>query len=262
VPVPFDIGLEILASILIAAFLTQLSRPLAHRLGAVAKVRSDRWHRAGDIPRLAGPALLLALTPWIEWYLSLGLAAFCAIGVRDDLRPLLPLAKALLLLVPCVGVAWLFGEPWIALACWVAANAFNMLDHADGTASATCIGSLVVAGDELGWIGAAACLGFLVFNWPPARVFLGDSGSLMLGAFLTLAWYPHGILAMLAGLAVPLIDALFVVISRLKAGRPPWQGGTDHTAHHLLRAGVHPRWLPLIYGGTAAAVALAGKTYL
>jgi UDP-GlcNAc:undecaprenyl-phosphate GlcNAc-1-phosphate transferase len=137
-----------------------------------------------------------------------------------------------------------------------------MLDHADTTASSASIASLLVAGGDVGMVGAGASLGFIVHNWPPARVFLGDGGSLMLGALVVLAWHPYGVLATIAGLAVPLIDALVVVSSRLGRGRAPWQGGTDHTGHRLLEAGVHPRWLPLIYGGTAGSIALAGRAYL
>jgi UDP-GlcNAc:undecaprenyl-phosphate GlcNAc-1-phosphate transferase len=206
--------------------------------------------------------VFIALIPWLSFEMLAVLGTICFVGVRDDLRPLMPLAKALLLLVPCLAAGWIFGEIWIALACWVSANAFNMLDHADGTAGSTCIGSLVVAGGEVGMCGAGASLGFFAYNWPPARVFLGDGGSLMLGALLPLAWYPHGILPTLAGLSVPLIDSAFVVTSRLMRGQAPWIGGTDHTGHRLLRAGVPPRWLPVIYGGAAGSIALMGKTYL
>ena len=119
-----------------------------------------------------------------------------------------------------------------------------------------------MAGGVSGMSGAGACAGFLIYNWPPARAFLGDGGSLMLGTLLVLSWYPHGRLAMIAGLAVPLIDAGFVVLRRVRSGRPPWLGGTDHTGHVLLRAGVRPSWLPVFYAGVAVAFAVLGRYYL
>jgi UDP-GlcNAc:undecaprenyl-phosphate GlcNAc-1-phosphate transferase len=198
--------------------------------------------------------LLLALVPWVERELLLVLAGFCAVGAVDDYRPLRAFAKAALLLVPCAGAAWVTGEIWIGLACWLSANAMNMLDHADGTAASACAGSLLVAGGPLGIAGAGASLGFLPQNWPPARVFLGDSGSLMLGALLALAW-SSAPAAWLAGSAVPLLDAAFVVTRRIRRGQLPWVGGTDHSGHELLRRGMHPAWLPMLYGSTAALCA-------
>jgi UDP-GlcNAc:undecaprenyl-phosphate GlcNAc-1-phosphate transferase len=254
--------LELGGAFVLGLWLTALSRPVARKLGVVARASDDRWHHSGEIPRLAGPALWLAVAPWIDWRIAIALALFCVIGVRDDLQPLAPLTKGLLLLLPCAVLGVLLGELSIALVAWLSANAFNMLDHADTTATSTSAASLLVAQDDLGLAGAGASLGFLVHNWPPARVFLGDGGSLMLGALLAAAWYPHGALATLAGLAVPLLDSLFVVASRLKRGIAPWHGGTDHTGHRLLAAGVDPRWLPMIYAGTAGSVALAGKLYL
>ena len=85
---------------LIGAIATLASRPLALATGAVANVRADRWHESERIPRLAGPALLVALVPWIELDVLLVLTAFCAVGALDDLRPLGVTGKAVLLLVP------------------------------------------------------------------------------------------------------------------------------------------------------------------
>ena len=205
--------------------------------------------------------IVMRLLPWIEGTLSIVLAAFCAIGVWDDYRPMRPLTKAAFLAVPCAVAGWMLAELWIVLALWVSANAFNMLDHADGTAASAGVGSLIVADGALGMSGAGVCLGFLAHNWPPARVFLGDGGSLMLGALLLLAWYPHGLIPTLAGLSVPLIDATFVIVCRLRKHQVPWLGGTDHTGHALLRAGIHPRWIPVVYGVSAASFALLAKAY-
>jgi UDP-GlcNAc:undecaprenyl-phosphate/decaprenyl-phosphate GlcNAc-1-phosphate transferase len=253
--------LEFFGAAALAFVLTAFSRPLALRTGAVARLQPDRWHKTGVIPRLSGPALLCALVPWVDAALCGVLALFCAIGVWDDYRPMPPLTKGCLLAIPCAIAGWILNEPWIVLALWVSANAFNMLDHADGAAAAAGLGSLVVAGGVLGMSGAGACLGFLAHNWPPARAFLGDGGSLMLGAALLLAWYPYGILPTLAGLSLPLIDAVFVIGRRLQERRTPWTGGTDHTGHALLRSGLRPAWLPIVYCVTSGSLAFLAKAY-
>lgn len=241
----------------IGAIATLASRPLAFATGAVANVRGDRWHESGRVPRLAGPALLIALIPWVELEMLLVLTAFCAVGALDDLRPLGVAGKAVLLLVPSVAAAWLTRDPWVAPACWITANSVNMLDHADGAAASACAGSLLVAGGSLGLAGAGASAGFLTQNWPPARVFLGDGGSLMLGALLVLAWREHGPVAWLIGSAVPLLDSAFVVFRRLRNGCKPWVGGTDHSGHELLRQGLHPGALPLLYAAAAMLAAVS-----
>jgi UDP-GlcNAc:undecaprenyl-phosphate GlcNAc-1-phosphate transferase len=205
--------------------------------------------------------VLLAIAPWIQIDIALVLAGFCAIGALDDYRGLRPAMKAVLLVPPSAAAVWFTGEIWIGPACWASANALNMLDHADGTAASTCAVSLFVADGALGPSGAGASLGFLTHNWPPARTFLGDSGSLMLGALLVLAWSPQGPIATLGGTAVPLIDAAFVVIRRIRNRQVPWIGGTDHTGHELLRRGVNPRYLPLVYGLAASAAALLGVAW-
>jgi UDP-GlcNAc:undecaprenyl-phosphate GlcNAc-1-phosphate transferase len=246
---------------LIGAVATRASRPLALATGAVANVRAERWHESGRIPRLAGPALLVALMPWIDLDVLLVLTAFCAVGALDDLRPLGVAGKAVLLLVPSATAAWFTGEPWVAAACWITAISVNMLDHADGAAASACAGSLLVAGGSIGLAGAGASAGFLTQNWPPARVFLGDGGSLMLGALLVLAWRDQGLVAWLIGSAVPLLDSAFVVVRRLRSRRKPWIGGTDHLGHELLRRGLPPGALPLLYASTAMLCAASWRLW-
>jgi UDP-GlcNAc:undecaprenyl-phosphate GlcNAc-1-phosphate transferase len=117
-----------------------------------------------------------------------------------------------------------------------------------------------VAG-RIGVTGAGAVCGFLVHNVAPARSFLGDSGSLMLGALLVLTWAPGGPAAVLLGCLVPLADTAFVVSRRLLAGRKPWIGGTDHSGHALLRAGVGPRMLAAGYAATSACAGTLAHTF-
>jgi UDP-GlcNAc:undecaprenyl-phosphate GlcNAc-1-phosphate transferase len=151
------------------------------------------------------------------------------------------------------------GSIWLAVVYWWVVNAMNLLDHADGLAGSAASGSLAVAGGITGFAGVGACIGFLVHNFPPARAFLGDGGSMLLGALMVSTWSTHGPPSLALGVAVPMADLTFVALRRVLGGRKPWVGGTDHTGHILLRAGVPPRLLPLLYAGLAALVALLGS---
>jgi UDP-GlcNAc:undecaprenyl-phosphate GlcNAc-1-phosphate transferase len=158
-------------------------------------------------------------------------------------------------------------------------NATNLVDNSDGLASSlsaetalTIALTAIVAGMKgnevgLGLTVTGACLGFLVHNRPPARVFMGDAGSLMLGFALAGA----GVLlihdadihpsahATAAALAIPLAaflqfgDVAMVSVTRMRRGVSPFQGGTDHTSHRLVRAGLHP-WEMLGVVGLASGV--------
>ncbi|UCI07156.1 glycosyltransferase family 4 protein [Mesorhizobium sp. B1-1-8] len=230
---------------------------LAARIGAVSKVKSDRWHTSGEVPRLAGPALLVAMSPWLSTGHIVLLALFCLIGALDDVRSLSAGPKAAALAAAAILAGIVTGIWWLPVVVWVACNAVNMLDHADGLAASTIAAAFFGLGGDAGLAGAGACIGFLCFNYPPARVFMGDSGSLLLGAAIVLLASERGFGSSLAWIAVPLIDAVFVVFRRLRRGQQPWIGGTDHLGHTLLRAGVSSKALPALYAGAALAIGLA-----
>lgn len=250
------------AAVMIATIAIGLLNMAARGLGAVSRQADDRWHTTGDIPHLAGPGMLLAILPWLPPLHGLVLAGFCAIGTVDDIRPLSAVLKATLLLVPSAAAGWITGEPWVAVLIWFTANAVNLLDHADGLAAVTAMVAFAVAGSAGSLAAAGACLGLLVYNHPPARSFMGDGGSLMLGAGLVLAWSDSGITMTMLWCAVPLVDAVIVTLRRLKRGQRPWIGGKDHSGHILLRAGFPPRLLPLAYGLVVAAIGFSGQAML
>lgn len=258
---------------------------LARRVGAVAQPRADRWSRQA-VPILGGlaVALAVAVVAWlavedgrtlVAWLVCL--MGLTALGFMDDLsyvRPGYRLAVEAFLgagfaivvfndrglgATIVAGVAGLIIIP-------VMANATNLVDNADGLAGSlststalTVVVAAVVAGMRgseiaLGLAIAGACLGFLLHNLPPARVFMGDAGSLMLGFALSSA----GILlvhdavvhptahATAAALAIPLAcfvqlgDVALVSVTRIRRGVSPFVGGTDHTSHRLVRAGFGP----------------------
>ena len=146
---------------------------------------------------------------------------------------------------------------WIVLII----NAFNFLDNMDGLsagiavitssvlfAAAALSGQVFIGGVALIFIGAM--LGFLVFNFPPAKIFMGDCGSLVVGFFVALLTlkttyynqvYQSGIYAVfmpLVVMAVPLYDFASVTILRLSQGKSPFVGDTQHFSHRMKRRGL------------------------
>jgi len=202
-----------------------------------------------------------------------------ALGLIDDRRPLGPKGKLLgqALAGACL-VYWgtlvpeLRQNPILGVLAVIAVatllNAVNFLDNMDGilgalvpvTASgfvalALIQGAPVHLGLAFGLIGA--CAGFLVYNAPPARIFLGDAGSHLLGFLLAALalqslegsfTLPH-VAAILLIFGYPIFDATFVVCDRFVGRRPIYVGGTDHTTHRLGRR--IGKW------GTVAIVAFA-----
>ena len=210
------------------------------------------------------------------------------LGLADDVRALGPGVKMTVMtavaLVLAAGFrirslellgpipATIFTVLWVVLVT----NAFNFMDNMDGLSagvaaitafffavSALLAGQVFVPALALMLFGAV--LGFLVFNFPPASIFMGDAGSLVIGYFMALltvltTYYspaqqrePFGILAPLVVLAVPLYDVLSVVVVRIRAGDSPFRGDRRHFSHRLVRRGLRPRSAVLtIYLATAA----------
>ncbi len=197
------------------------------------------------------------------------IAALFGLGLWDDARRLGPFFKLVVqfaVAIVAAGFADIRVEFFIqnklatsALsAFWIVliVNAFNFLDNMDGAAAgmaviisailftaATLSGQVFVGGLALVFIGALS--GFLVFNFPPAKIFMGDAGSLPVGfvlALLTLKttyyqqeqagpWYP--VLIPLIAMAVPLYDFLSVTFLRIRQGKSPFVGDTQHFSHRL-----------------------------
>jgi UDP-GlcNAc:undecaprenyl-phosphate GlcNAc-1-phosphate transferase len=228
------------------------------------------------------PQAVVPVTPPVG-LVAASLLAF-ALGLWDDLRPLRPshkligqLTAASLLIMTGIGV-WLTGfyvlDVLISLFWFVGiTNALNLLDNMDGLAggigaiAAVFLGiDFLLSGQfELGILAfafAAALGGFLTHNYPPARIFMGDSGSLFIGMFLAgLALSPApGLSRSLAVvvavplivLAIPILDTSYVTMTRLLEGRAVSQGGRDHTSHSLVDLGVSEERALWILWGLAA----------
>jgi len=253
----------------------------------VADPSGERWH-ARSTPVFGGVGIFLGLVAGVGAAVAIGAtdassellgilggsAILFVAGFVDDVFTLKPIAKlaaqfaaaavvlASGLTVEIVGndvLATVLGLVWLVGIT----NAFNLLDNMDGLAASlaavSCAVFAVAALDqdsgELGLVVAlalgGACLGFLPFNLRPgrsARVFMGDSGSQVIGfglASLALAssWTTAGatltsIVLPLLVLAIPILDTTFVTVRRTLERRPVTQGGTDHSSHRLVYYGL------------------------
>ena len=283
---------------LLAALLTRLQILANSRLGLTAAPRADRWH-AVPTPSSGGLAIFLSCAA--AWWLfcpgrypriAAAVAALWIFGFLDDrlrIRPACKLAAQVAAAAFVVlGGAVFPVTPWylpnVALSMfWIVliTNAFNLIDNMDGL----CAGVVIVvclfrywrlaaegyqADADLCAILAAAFAGFLIFNYHPARIFMGDCGSLpagfALGALTLAGPAPHkGML--LAGFfypaltfTYPIFDTALVSILRKLAGRPISMGGRDHSSHRLASLGLGQRqavwilWLLTAFGSSMGLV--------
>ena len=248
----------------------------------------------GFLVVLARPAVAADFLLWGP-VLGVSLAMF-VVGVLDDRLQLSPVAKLVSSLAiggflvfalsdtepnaPGQALQTLVAVVWFAGVC----HAFNLLDNMDGLAAgvafiATAFFAYLLS-NELGPAMvvllaslAGALIGFLFWNRPTARLFMGDSGSLFIGAMLastSLVPVLRGGVALSSPivpialiLAVPLFDTAFVLVLRRLAGRKASKGGTDHVSHRLVSLGFSERTavrflylLGVISGGVAAVMVL------
>ena len=204
--------------------------------------------------------------------IAAGAVAITILGLLDDRHELKALpkfagqflitvlvavaCKRITLFVPNVAFSYVITILWLLTVM----NAFNFMDNMNGLcAGVGAIGGLLFAliaaveGEYLvalaGFLICGALVGFLPWNFPNARSFLGDAGSQLVGYLLAvMAILPHfynkqnphrlAVLSPLLVLAVPLIDLAQVVISRTLRGKPFWIGDTNHLSHRLSRAGL------------------------
>ncbi|NLU19485.1 MAG: undecaprenyl/decaprenyl-phosphate alpha-N-acetylglucosaminyl 1-phosphate transferase [Phycisphaerae bacterium] len=196
-------------------------------------------------------------------------------GIIDDHRPLSPWFKLIvqtavaLLIAAGAGIRsaeFLGPIPSIVITTlWIVAltNAFNFMDNMDGLSAgvaALTATILAISAFQAGQVFvpcvllllAGAALGFLVYNFPPASVFMGDAGSLVIGFLLAVCTVlttfknveqqvrPFGIVVPLLVFAVPLYDQASVIIRRLRLGVSPFRSDRRHFSHRLVKLGLSP----------------------
>ncbi len=293
-----------LAALAAAAVLTPLAARLALRLGAVDEPRarglSDRvTPRLGGLAILAG--VLLAGAIWVPGSDEVrgilgGAALITLVGAVDDVWELAPhwklagqfLAGLIPVLagvhvsnvtLPFLGAISFhgFGGAVTLLGLVALMNAVNLSDGVDGLAAGVCtisgVAFAIIAFDlgrgsagVLAALTAGAALGFLLHNFPPASVFMGDCGSNLLGYMLGCVAVQglvktNAVIALvvpLVILAVPFLDTGFVVAKRLKYRRKPWSADQNHFHHRMARIGFSQRRTVLyLYAWTVSLAGLA-----
>ena len=279
---------------------TPIIRRIANRLGIVDQPDARRLHLM-PVPLLGGVAIyagfIIALLVFGEgWVVSqaigilVGATIVSFLGIWDDrwgLRPLLKLlgqaVAASMLIISGIQVSFL-PHPALNVAItfiWILGitNALNLLDNMDGLSGGV---GAVAAGFFLllaAWNGqylvaslAAAlmgvCVGFLVYNFNPASIFMGDAGSMFLGFILAVVGIklrfpgrPNIITWMIpvVVLGLPIFDTTLVVFSRLRRGiNPLTNPGQDHVSHRLVSLGLSHRQAVILLYGVCSALGLVG----
>lgn len=288
---PFAAGF---AGFLCALLFTAAVRSFAWRFGYVAKPKSDRWHKRptamlGGVAIFAAVALIyLLVVPFsAESLVVMGASSFLfLVGFLDDQLNIKPYQK---LIGQLIGASIVVGfgmrlpltgmelvDIWITVFWLVGiTNAINLLDNMDGLAAGIAAIAAVsltyglaangqMAEAALVAVFVGALLGFLVFNFNPASIFMGDAGSMFVGFFLASSVLlsetggrSRGILSILAVpvliLFVPIFDTTFVTLLRKLWGRKASQGGRDHTSHRLVALGLTEKTAVLMLWGFAVA---------
>ncbi|MBU4148814.1 MAG: hypothetical protein KKB52_00515 [Candidatus Omnitrophica bacterium] len=278
--------ISFLTAFLLSLVFTPLVKKIAIAKGCVAHPREDRWNKK-ETALFGGVAIFLSFVIPYLFLVRLNLETIGIIlcggiifglGLFDDIVHIKPYTK----LVGQIVVASLlinFGVsikvipyPLIAMPLtifWVVAvmNAFNLLDNMDGLSggiAAIVSGILVLYAVINGnfalmipaLILAGSLLGFLRYNFTPAQIFMGDSGSMFIGfmlATITLqgSWQESTHLAMIVAvpfftLVVPLLDTTFVTLMRRFTAHKVFQGGKDHLSHRMVVLGLSERGAVLV----------------
>jgi len=286
---PIDRGLALVLGCTFfgVLFATPLIRRLAFLIGAIDEPNGRKVHTT-PIPRLGGVGIFLGFAAAMLLTQPLGrqgvgLLIGCTIiviaGIIDDTRELSPRVKLAAQIAAAIIVTF-FGirveaisQPFggvLDLGRWAipvtvlwiigVTNAINLIDGLDGLAAGTAIiaaitmavvagleGRMLIAGYAL--ILAAAVLGFLPYNFSPAKIFMGDSGSMFLGftlATLAIQGLTKGttfisIVIPVVILGIPIFDTLFAIVRRYKNHRPIFEADKGHLHHRLLKMGLTQR---------------------
>lgn len=270
-------------SLLIAVAATPIARRVALTLGILDHPSSRKVH-SSPMPLLGGVAIYIAFLAALLLFsdaffvnqvigILLGATWVSLLGIWDDWRTLRPAFKLTgqffgiaILVATGVQVAFL-RNPILNVfvtAAWMVGitNAVNFLDNMDGLSGGIVAiasgwflvlsllnGQLLVAPFAAALLGAS--LGFLVYNFNPALIFMGDAGSLFLGFMLAAVGlklrfpsHPDTITWMIPifVLGIPIFDMTLVTVSRLRRGVNPWTtAGKDHLSHRLVQLGLSHR---------------------
>ena len=262
--------MALIVGFLVAVVATPLAARLATRLGLVDRPGPLKV-QARPVPYLGGLAVLCALAVPVAVArpsLLVPLALAGALGFADDATDLPPALRLVVEVGIGVAAAWV-AAPHDAghvllgvLAVLVLVNAVNLLDGLDGLAAGVvtlgAIGSFVVlsgAAATLALVLAGALTGFLVWNAPPARVYLGDAGSYLIGTALAILFVAAAqrqaavVSGALLFAGVPVADTAVAIVRRMRARTPLLRGDRGHVYDQLVDRG----WSSKIAAGVCVA---------
>lgn len=207
---------------------------------------------------------------WKKLFFQIAAAVLVIIGgtmIRSIGFPWLGASLSLGFVGPVLTVLWLIGI----------SNAVNLMDGIDGLAGGlsliAALGIGLAHGAAGNWVGvvaalalAGALLGFLFFNFPPARIFMGDGGSLFLGFALAALPFigpaeqiqPGMFVVAVTVLFLPILDVLSAIIRRLREGRAIHHPDKEHLHHKLMHLGLNARQIDLVIYAASALLAAAG----
>lgn len=279
----FGLTVPLVTAFLMAVAGVPLAKRLARHCGVMAIPGADFRHQQptslfGGLVIVGAFVVSLALTANLPLWILMSTCLLAAVGLVDDIFVLRPAQKLAAQILVTLGVVLagprfaVMNNPLLAsvlVIVWLigTTNAFNLIDGLDGLAAgvgavstlavavaAALHHDLALAGRALA-LGGALC-GFLVYNFHPASIFMGDAGTLPVGLLLgvfaleagglstnsTLTRFIFPILVIL----VPILDTSVVVVTRLATGRPVSRRGLDHTHHRLLFLGLPDRSVALV----------------
>ncbi|MBQ6789741.1 MAG: undecaprenyl/decaprenyl-phosphate alpha-N-acetylglucosaminyl 1-phosphate transferase [Clostridia bacterium] len=273
-----------ICSILLAFAFTPIVRVLAFKIGAIDVPKDNRRMHKKPIPRIGGLAIFLGSAITCLFFCNvdlrlclvlLGALCIVVLGMLDDIKNINAFVKLIFQLaisaIPVIGGVRIqyfhIGDNYVFLGLWAIPvtiiwmvalmNAINLIDGLDGlscgvsTISAISIlAVIIIQGGEfhsalLTLILIGACLGYLPYNKNPARIFMGDTGSLFLGYSLSLIsiegmFKMHTVISMIVPLiifALPLADTIFAIVRRVLAGKSPFSADRGHLHHRFIDMG-------------------------
>jgi UDP-GlcNAc:undecaprenyl-phosphate GlcNAc-1-phosphate transferase len=251
----------LLVGVAVAIVVTPVWGALATRWGVVDHPGPLKVQQT-PVPYLGGLAVMTAFVAGCAgeagwWLVAPGLV--CGLGLVDDIRPLPPIARIAgeAMAGAVCGAVVGDGSPVKvvvgAALMVVLTNTVNLLDGLDGVAAATtgvCALGLAALGSErvrtVGLALTGGLIGFLVYNRPPARIYLGDSGSYLIGGVLTTMivanWVDTSVttsalIVIPLVVAVPVADTTIAIIRRRRSGQPLWVGDRSHIYDQLVARG-------------------------
>lgn len=295
--------------------MTPLAKKLAYKVGAIDVPKDERRVHKKPIPRMGGVAIYLGFVTSVIMSVGLdqkiigmliGGTLIVLMGIVDDIKPLSAKVKlvgqiisALVLVkfgmriemlnIPFVDMQINFQMLSIPVTIfWIVGitNTLNLIDGLDGLAA----GVATIAAFSLFYVAhvngrliapfmtlaiAGACIGFLPYNFNPAKIFMGDTGSLFLGymlAAISIDGMIKGATAIatvvpVLALGLPIFDTTFAILRRLLNGRPIMEADKGHLHHKLLSTGMgQKRTVLTLYGissifGVSAALINSSKSW-